>query len=127
MSYDLGDAEALILDAGNQIRRGNGEHGDTEKSFAMIGELWTTYIAHAMTARGDGKLRAHDVAEMMSLVKKARKVYGYSRDNSVDDIGYTSLAGMLSKRPDAQPADPSSFASMVDRIRKHQEDTNEPV
>ncbi len=115
MSYDLGTAESILLDAGNQIRRANGEHGDTEKSFAMIAEMWTTYIHHATAARGEGDLRPHDVAEMLSLVKKARKVYGYSRDNSVDDAGYTSLAGMLMEGPKSQTT--TSFATVVDRIR----------
>ena len=95
MSYDLNHAETILLDAGNEIRRANAEHGHTEKSFAMVAELWSTYIRHALTFRGHHNLSPYDIAQMLSLLKKARSIYGNSRDNFVDDTGYTSLAGML--------------------------------
>lgn len=91
----LEDAEKILLDAGNAIRRASKEHGHTYRSFTMIAEMWTTYMKHAFTIRGNTNLQAHDVAQMMSFVKKARATYGQSGDNFVDDTGYTALAAML--------------------------------
>jgi hypothetical protein len=76
------------------------QHGDAAESFAMIAELWTVYLAHT-NKMGYGSPRSvvitpRDVAEMMSLLKKARKVYGSgSAENYIDDIGYTALGGSM--------------------------------
>jgi hypothetical protein len=76
------------------------QHGDAAESFAMIAELWTVYLAHT-NKMGHGSPRSvvitpRDVAEMMSLLKKARKVYGSgSAENYIDDIGYTALGGSM--------------------------------
>lgn len=79
------------------------QHGDVRPSFAMIGELWAVYLNNAMKVRYPKLasmiplIEAHDVAEMMSLLKKARNVYGDDKnpDHSVDDIGYSALAAGL--------------------------------
>jgi hypothetical protein len=92
---DLSLPEKVLLDAGDAIRNRLKEHGHTERSFGMIADLWTTYINHSFTSRGDVKLRPYDVAQMMALVKTARSTYGYSEDNFVDGAGYTALAAML--------------------------------
>lgn len=80
-----------------------GVHGSAENSFAMTGELWATYLRHCKAVRGNDTILPEDVAEMMALLKKARKVYGdtLNRDNDVDDAGYTALAGML-RLPDPE-------------------------
>lgn len=88
-------SEKVLLDAAEAIRRASKEHGPTYRSFTMIAEMWTTYMKHTLTMRGNMNLHAHDVAQMMSMVKKARAVYGQSGDNFVDDTGYTALAAML--------------------------------
>lgn len=95
-------SERILLDAGDAIRKRNKEHGHTERSFGMIGELWGTYITHAFTIRGETKIHPRDVAHMMGLVKVARAVYGYSVDNFVDNVGYTALAAMLTPVPDGK-------------------------
>lgn len=96
---ELEIAEKILLDAGDEIRRANREHGHTLKSFTMIGDMWSVYITHIFTLRGNNKLLPHDVAHMLALLKQARAIYGYSDDNFVDGAGYTSLAGMLTPRP----------------------------
>lgn len=88
-------AEKVLLDAGDTIRHRLKDHGHTNRSFGMIADLWTNYIAHTFTIRGETKLYPHDVAKMMALIKVARSVYGDSHDNFVDGAGYLALAAML--------------------------------
>lgn len=92
---ELSIAESVLLDAGQAIRDRSKEHGHTERSFGMIGDLWGAYITHAFTIRGETKLYPHDIAHLLDLLKTARSVYGYSKDNFVDKAGYTALAAML--------------------------------
>ena len=96
-------AEKVLLDAAGLIRERLKEHGHTERSFKMVAELWTNYIKHSYTIRGENKLLPYDVAQMMALMKMARSVYGYSMDNFTDGVGYTALAAML-QDPAQQPA-----------------------
>ncbi len=87
---------------GNSLRiitteRGQ-QHGDLAGSFTLIAEWWNTYIKHKARAAKikydiQVPLDDVDVLEMMSMVKKARNVYGSPiPDHSVDDAGYTALA-----------------------------------
>jgi hypothetical protein len=92
---DLTIAERALLDAGDTIRKRLKDHGHTERSFGMIADLWSSYINHSFTSRGEVKLRPYDIAQMMGLVKLARSTYGYSFDNFVDSAGYSALAAML--------------------------------
>jgi len=84
----LKNAAAAILDRSKK-------HGDTLKSFAMMGQLWQTYLAHAYQANGNHTIRPHDVAQMMIMLKIARSLYGQSSDNYVDQAGFAALAAML--------------------------------
>ncbi len=98
MSDNRKVAKDLIIEAAETILKNRpGLHGSAEQSFEMIADLWTVYVRHCRRTRGNDTIRGEDVAEMMTLLKKARKIYGQSsnRDNDVDDIGYTALAGML--------------------------------
>lgn len=98
MSDNRRVARDLLLEAGNTILKDRpGIHGSAENSFEMIGDMWTVYLRHVRRVRSTDTIRGEDVAEMMTMLKKARKLYGQStnRDNDIDDIGYAALAGML--------------------------------
>lgn len=96
----------LMGEAADLIGKHRGQqHGPVAGSFTMIGELWTVYLRHVRTVRQHDTIMPEDVLQMMTMVKKARNVYGdrSNRENFVDDIGYVSLAGMLQvgeKEPD---------------------------
>jgi hypothetical protein len=101
-------ASTLMAKANHTITKARpGLHGSAELSFQMIADLWTVYIRHTTIARdGDSRITAVDVSQMMSLLKKARSIYGdvTNDDNFVDDLGYSALAGMLQlPDPDKMP------------------------
>lgn len=115
MSDDRSIAKKIIEDAARTILIDRpGVHGSAENSFAMIAELWSLYLRHCRFVRGNDAIRPEDVAEMMTMLKKARKVYGASSnmDNDVDDVGYTALAGML-RTPDQTLGD--KLENAIDR------------
>lgn len=120
MSDNRNVAKQLLGDAAKTILQDRpGVHGSAENSFEMIADLWTVYLRHARRVRGFDSLRPEDVSEMMSMLKKARKIYGASNnvDNDVDDIGYTALAGML-RLPDP---DKESEDELVDKLNREAE------
>ena len=98
MTEDIHSAETVLLDAGDIIRARLKEHGHTEQSFRLIAELWTRYLVHAFSLRGEQVLYPHDIAYMMSLTKTARSVYGKAGENGKDIAGYGALAAMLQAR-----------------------------
>ena len=97
IKYDLATpkAKAILEKAMAAVTANSDRHGETEASFSMIAELWTTYVGHVMAIRGQHKLTASDVAQMMVLLKITRSAYGHGIDNYVDGAGYSALAGMV--------------------------------
>lgn len=98
MSDNRAVAGQIMKEAWDTIaKKRPGVHGSAELSFEMIGDFWTVYLRHARRVRGNDTILPEDVAEMMSMLKKARKMYGdkLNVDNDVDDLGYTGLAAML--------------------------------
>ncbi|MFC7399624.1 DUF6378 domain-containing protein [Chelatococcus sp. GCM10030263] len=70
------------------------QHGDVHECFARIAALWTAYLK--IRREPAAPLCAFDAAEMMSLMKKARKHGGAANpDDHVDDVGYAAIAGEL--------------------------------
>lgn len=70
----------------------NSQHGEKLDNFNRIAVLWNAWIA----IRRDpaAPLDAHDVGQMMSLMKKARtQSGGFNLDDYVDDVGYAACAG----------------------------------
>lgn len=84
-----------VIEAAKKAIEEGGKHGDPYDSFTMIGELWGVYLHHMGNTRENPTIEPQDVAEMMSMVKVARIMYGDTDDNFVDKIGYTALAAML--------------------------------
>jgi len=89
------NAKVILETAAKTISVKGNEHGDTEASFCMIGELWVAYIRHIAVIRGHIQLDASDVAQMMVLLKIARSAYGTGDDNYVDAAGYTAIAAAV--------------------------------
>ena len=94
---------AMLLNeaAETVVSKRPGVHGSAENSFEMIAQMWSVYLTHKVrTMTGVDvavPITAVDVAQMMSLLKKGRFVYGNpdNPDNFVDDLGYSALAGMI--------------------------------
>lgn len=111
MHDDREIAANLMKQAAQLVSSKRGQqHGELVPSFTMIAEFWSTWINHA-AAKATGvpptpaiHLTPFDVLEMMSLMKKARGIYGSRAepDHYIDDIGYSGLAGALNMIDTAQ-------------------------
>ena len=76
---------SLIKDAGALVNGDRQEsYGKPEDNLGRIAALWSAYLATPVSAS--------DVAQMMVLLKIARSVNTYERDNYLDAIGYIVLA-----------------------------------
>lgn len=97
MTNNLG-AGSLLDEAKRLVCNERSEHhGDTSQSFQVIAEFWQVYL-RATHNTADIKVSSEDVAQMMSLLKKVRRIFGdkSNAENFIDDIGYTGIAGMFS-------------------------------
>ena len=82
--------EDILNEAGNCVLRDRDkEYGTPEDSFAMIADLWTTYLQERVV------IAPRDVAAMMALLKIARISRSCKRDNWVDLAGYAACGGEL--------------------------------
>lgn len=83
-------AEKSVLQEAEEIINGARQqtHGAKLATFEMIAAFWSVYLKT--------EIKPQDVAQMMSLMKKARFRCGqHVRDHFVDDIGYTAIAHEL--------------------------------
>lgn len=86
----LEEAAAIVVGARNAT------HGDKERSFQVIADLWEAYLNGRKDVGGDGRVTAFDVAQMMVLLKIARSIQGTMvRDHAVDACGYAAIAGEI--------------------------------
>ena len=68
------------------------QHGAKKDNFDRIAALWNAWLG--IRKDPSQPLSAHDVGQMMSLLKKARTQSGdFNVDDYVDDAGYTGCAG----------------------------------
>lgn len=81
---------AEILDKAKETVTGQREqdYGSPESNFGLIGQLWTVYLDHLVTAA--------DVANMMCLFKIARIRTGRATEDSyIDAVGYMACGGEI--------------------------------
>ena len=92
-----GDVSHSILTEAARIVQGdrNATHGDKERSFRVIADLWNAYLDGR---KNPGPISPRDVAAFMVLLKLARSVQGTAaRDHFVDAAGYAGIAGELAE------------------------------
>lgn len=69
-------------------------HGSPENCFGVIADYWSVFLTHRLGT--DVDVSPADVAVMMSLFKTARwQMNPAHRDNIIDNLGYTAIAGEL--------------------------------
>ena len=76
------------------------QYGSPENSFAVIADLWNTYINARRYFKGFSRdcLEASDVAAMMTLFKMARVATGQNKaDNWIDAAGYAACGGEVTE------------------------------
>ena len=67
------------------------DYGDKVENHNNISKLWSAYL--------DVKIKAHDVAIMMTLLKVARtKLGAVSKDTYIDMSAYSAIAGEIKWR-----------------------------
>ena len=88
----LSEAAGIVEGVRNQ------QHGDKERSFVAIANMWQAYLENRrIPPHSDGLgIRARDVATMMALMKMMRAEWGTPlRDHFVDMAGYSGIAGEI--------------------------------
>lgn len=90
---------AEILDSAKEIVTKDREeqYGAPEDNFAIIAELWTSYVKARCTPNNPlVDISPADVGAMMILLKTARIAGGSEKaDNFIDIAGYAACAGEL--------------------------------
>lgn len=80
-------AEAANLVGGDRAAA----YGDAIAGWSRVAELWSALLNHPVTP--------HDAANMMELLKIARRYSGpFRADNYVDGAGYAAVAGEIASR-----------------------------
>lgn len=72
-------------------------YGHPKKNFVRIALGWTGYLHGRGPIDADNPLTAHDVAELMIILKAVRGSEGYHRDSAIDTIGYAALTAILAE------------------------------
>lgn len=81
--------EAAVIVGGDR----NTTHGDKERSFQVIANLWNSYLDGR---KSGGPISPRDVCAFMVLLKLGRSIQGTTHpDHFLDAAGYAALAGEL--------------------------------
>jgi hypothetical protein len=73
-------------------------HGDSVQNHKAIADVWNGYLM-ARARITEVELDAHDVANMMELLKVARRLTGaFNPDDYIDGAGYAAVAGEIRSR-----------------------------
>lgn len=78
------------------------QHGDKERNFANIAQLWEAYLICKAQRNDMDIITPLDVANMMVLMKIARTLSGqHNPDDYIDACGYAACAGELAEKANA--------------------------
>ena len=90
-------AEEICRTAGELVANGRKKtHGDKKENHQHIATLWEAYLWRRGLLRPDVVVKALDVANMMELLKIARRLCGdHNIDDYIDGAGYAALAGQI--------------------------------
>lgn len=93
----MDEATRLLKDAGYIVSGDrNTMHGEKERSFAVIANLWNTYLAGRKAPAS--AITPADVAQLMVLLKIGRSIQGApGRDHFLDAAGYSAIAWELTQ------------------------------
>lgn len=92
----INTAGSLLAEAAKIVEGSRQQtHGQKERSFDAIAQMWTAYIQQA-SGRMQLEFTPTDVAHMMVLLKMVRATHGEAKsDHWIDMAGYAGLAGEL--------------------------------
>lgn len=75
------------------------QHGDLVANHQAIAAVWNGYLLARIVSEKSHTLNAEDVANMMELLKVARRLNGHpNADDYRDGAGYAAIAGQLRLR-----------------------------
>lgn len=87
-----------LLRDGAELTEGDRQkqHGSIADTFDLIAAFWNLYLAKRPGGLLEG-IGAADVAEMMALLKRARRMRGDAgnRDHALDEAAYIAIAHEL--------------------------------
>jgi len=95
------------------------DYGDKVENHSNIARMWSAYL--------DVKIKAHDVAIMMSLLKIARtKLGAVSKDTYIDMAAYSAIAGEIKfkERKEEESEGERRGRETLQYIKKINKDTN---
>jgi len=89
-----GYASAILTHAAEIVAGSrNSTHGNKERSFQVIADMWNLYLGSRTIP---GEITSVNVAQMMELLKIARSIVGLpTEDHFIDSAGYAAIAGQL--------------------------------
>lgn len=71
-------------------------HGHALTQHQVLADLWTAYLRGRGKLEHDVKLTGHEAAMLLLLLKCSRDAVGaHNRDNFVDAVGYSCIAGAI--------------------------------
>lgn len=90
-------AEEICRTAGVLVAGGReNTHGDKKENHQNIAAFWEAYLWRRGLLRPDVFVTALDVANMMELLKIARRLCGdHNIDDYIDGAGYAAVAGQI--------------------------------
>lgn len=93
------DDGPTIIEVADELIHGERarSYGHPKHNLGAIAEAWNGYLKNRpRLADGSAEpLRAHDVCQLMIILKSVRAAAGYHRDSIVDIVGYAALDAIV--------------------------------